>query len=66
MKTVVSSILGYYIVFTNCNTIYIIMIRDDCIAYNISTGAWSTHSLMAAPREEAASAVVGFVLLGLG
>ena len=61
-----SSILWYYIVFTNCNTIYIIMTRDDCIAYNISTGAWSTHSLMAAPREEAASAVVGFVLRGLG
>ena len=59
-----SSILWYYIVFTNCNTIYIIMIRDDCIAYNISTGAWSTHSLMAAPREEAASAVVGFVQSG--
>ena len=58
------SILWYYIVFTNCNTIYFIMIRDDCIAYNISTGAWSTHSLMAAPREEAASAVVGFVQSG--
>ena len=61
-----SSILWYYVVFTNCTTIYIIMTRDDCIAYNISTGAWSTHSLMAAPREEAASAVVGFVLRGLG
>ena len=59
-----SFILWYCIVFTNCNTIYIIMIRDDCIAYNISTGAWSTHSLMAAPREEAASAVVGFVQSG--
>ena len=60
------STFWYYIVNTNCNTIYIIMIRDDCIAYNISTGAWSTHSLMAAPREEAASAVVSFFLLGLG
>jgi len=43
-------------------------IRDDCIAYNITSGAWSAHSILTAPREEAACTVVGgnmFILGGI-
>ena len=37
--------------------------RDDCIGYNITAGTWSAHSLLAAPREESASAVVSVTKL---
>ena len=43
-------------------------LRDDCIAYNISSGMWEAHSVLAAAREEGACAVVGgnmFILGGI-
>jgi len=41
-------------------------IRDDCISYNYTTNAWSEHSTLLAPREEAACTVVAEKMYVLG
>ena len=41
-------------------------IRDDCLAYNITSNTWAEHSLLLAPREEASCTVVGGKMFVLG
>ena len=41
-------------------------IRDDCLAYNFTSNTWAEHSLLLAPREEAACTVVDNKMFVLG